>query len=245
MSSSSTIDWNDVIKKEARGSNDEDLGEVHEVGENYILVQRGLINKDKFYIPKDIVESYDGDVLRFKISEEDAKSRFFGDSPPSPTTTTANEAERKAEETVVPITEERLDASTVDSTVDATIIKEPVTETKTVEVPVTHEKISIERRDVSDRPTEQRPVQSRTEINVPLKQEEVQVTKQPYVKEEIVINKKPVTETKTIVEDVITEKVTVRNPEGEEVREEKQQKGEEMAKKGLGSTSKKTRAKLS
>ena len=28
MSSSSTIDWNDVIKKEARGSNDEDLGEV-------------------------------------------------------------------------------------------------------------------------------------------------------------------------------------------------------------------------
>jgi uncharacterized protein (TIGR02271 family) len=241
-SPSSAIDWNDVIKKEARGSNDEDLGEVHEVGENYILVQRGLINKDKFYIPKDMVKSYDGDVLQFKISEDEAKSRFLGDSPPS--TTTANEAERKAEETVVPITEERLDASTVESTIDATIIKEPVTETKTVEVPVTHEEISIERRDVSDRPTEQRPVQSRTETNVPLKQEEVQVTKQPYVKEEIVINKKPVTETKTISEDVITEKVSVRNPEGEEVREEKQQGEEEMAKKGLGSTSKKTSANV-
>jgi hypothetical protein len=60
MSLSSTVDWNDVIKKEARGSNDEDLGEVHEVVENYILVQRGLINKDKFYIPKDMVERYDG-----------------------------------------------------------------------------------------------------------------------------------------------------------------------------------------
>ncbi|MFL6422272.1 MAG: hypothetical protein ACJ71R_01620, partial [Nitrososphaeraceae archaeon] len=116
--SSSTIDWSDVIKKEARGSNDEDLGEVHEVGENYVLVQRGLINKDKFYIPKDIVESYDGDVLRFSITEEDAKTRFLGDSPPS-SSTTANEglaAARKAEETVVPITEERLDASTVEST---------------------------------------------------------------------------------------------------------------------------------
>lgn len=191
-----------------------------------------------------MVESYNGDVLRFNISEEDAKSRFLGDSPPSPTA--ANEglaAARKAEETVVPITEERLDASTVESTIDATIIKEPVTETKTVEVPVTHEEISIERRDVNDRPTEQRPVQSRTETNVPLKQEEVQVIKQPYVKEEIVINKKPITETKTISEDVITEKVTVRNPEGEEVREEKQQ-GEEMAKKGLASASKKTRAKV-
>ncbi len=181
--SSYTIDWSDVIKKEARGSNDEDLGEVHEVGENYVLVQRGLINKDKFYIPKDMVESYNGDVLRFNISEEEAKSRFLGDSPPSPTA--ANEglaAARKAEETVVPITEERLDASTVESTIDATIIKEPVTETKTVEVPVTHEEISIERRDVNDRPTEQRPVQSRTGTNVPLKQEEVQVIKRALCK---------------------------------------------------------------
>ena len=72
MSSSSTIDWSDVIKKEARASNDEDSGEVQEVGDNYIVVQRGLINKDKFYIPKDIVESYDGKVLRFSISEEEA-----------------------------------------------------------------------------------------------------------------------------------------------------------------------------
>jgi hypothetical protein len=53
MSSSSSIDWSDVIKKEARGSGDEDLGEVQEVGQDYVLVQRGMINKDKFYIPKD------------------------------------------------------------------------------------------------------------------------------------------------------------------------------------------------
>src|SRR5919199_4914211 len=106
-SSSSTIDCNDVMKKEARGTNDEDLGEVKEVGEKYLLVQRGIINKDKFYIPKDMVEGYDGDVLRFRISEEDAKSRFLRDSPP----TTANEgltAARKAEEIVVTVTEETI-----------------------------------------------------------------------------------------------------------------------------------------
>ena len=203
--SSSTIDWSDVIKKEARGNNDEDLGEVQEVGENYILVQRGLINKDKFYIPKDMVEGYDGEVLRFSISEEDAKSKFLRDSPP-----TANEgltAARKAEETIVPITAERLDASTRESTREAAITKEPVIETKTVEVPVTHEEISIERRDVSEHTIEERPVQSKSETKVPLKQEEVRVTKQPYVKEEIIIKKKPVTENKTISEQVISEKV--------------------------------------
>jgi len=221
MSSSSAIDWSDVIRKEARGTNDEDLGEVQEVGEKYILVKRGLINKDKFYIPKDMVESYEGEVLRFNISEEDAKSRFLGDSPP-PTTNEGLTAARKAEDTVVPVTGETIDATTRESTIDATVIKEPVTETKTVEVPVTHEEISIERRDASERPTEERPVQSKTETQVPLKQEEIQVTKQPYVKEEIIIKKKPVTETKTISEQVTSEKVTVKNPEGEEVREEKE-----------------------
>ena len=33
-----TIDWNDVIKKEVRGINDEDLGEVQQVEDNYVLV---------------------------------------------------------------------------------------------------------------------------------------------------------------------------------------------------------------
>ena len=69
--SSANIDWNDVIKKEARGTNDEDLGEVQEVKDNYVLVQRGIIDKEKFYIPKDQAESFDGDVLKFKFSEQE------------------------------------------------------------------------------------------------------------------------------------------------------------------------------
>src|SRR5918998_972760 len=81
---SSSIDWNDVIKKEARGSNDEDLGEVQEIANGYVVVQKGLINKEKFYIPKEQAESYDGSVLRFGISEEDMINRYSdGSSPPS------------------------------------------------------------------------------------------------------------------------------------------------------------------
>jgi hypothetical protein len=33
MSDNATIDWNDTIKKEARGINDDDLSEVQDVGE--------------------------------------------------------------------------------------------------------------------------------------------------------------------------------------------------------------------
>jgi hypothetical protein len=68
---SSKINWNDVIKKEARDNNYEELGEVQEVKDNYVIVQRGIIKKEIFYIPKDQAESYDNNVLKFKFSEQE------------------------------------------------------------------------------------------------------------------------------------------------------------------------------
>ena len=77
----SDIDWNDIIKKEARGNNDEDFGEVRDIQGNYVLVQRGTINKEeeKFYIPKDQAESYDGIILKFKFSEQELSN--YHDEP--------------------------------------------------------------------------------------------------------------------------------------------------------------------
>jgi hypothetical protein len=74
--SSNIIPWNEVIKKEARGINDEDFGEVQEIQGNYVLIQRGIINTEIFYIPKDQAESYDGNILNFRISESDLIRRY-------------------------------------------------------------------------------------------------------------------------------------------------------------------------
>jgi hypothetical protein len=69
MNSINDIDWNEVLKKEARGYNDADLGKVQEVKGNYIIVQKGIIEKEKFYIPKYKVEDYDGKFLKFRLSD--------------------------------------------------------------------------------------------------------------------------------------------------------------------------------
>ena len=216
------INWNDVIKKEARGKNDEDLGKVQEVGDAYVLVQKGLISKEKFCIPQSEVEGYDGDVLRFKISEDDIRSKYLGDMPPSVSSsvddnTNNNEEENiakqeESESTRVPLVEEKLNVSKREVTYkEATLIKEPVTETKTVEVPVTHEELIVERRPPTEATTSQDelkpPVTTREEIKIPLKKEEFEVKKEPYVKEEAVIKKKRVEERKTITEDVKSEKL--------------------------------------
>jgi stress response protein YsnF len=48
------------------------------------------------------------------------------------------------------------------------------------------------------------------------------VTKQPYVKEEVAVKKKPVTETRTVSEQVTSEKVDVRGTTGEGKVEEEE-----------------------
>jgi uncharacterized protein (TIGR02271 family) len=217
---SSNINWNDTIKKEARGNNDEDLGEVQEVTNGYVLVQRGVINKEKFYIPKDQAESYDGSVLRFKVSEGEILNKYKRDSAPSSSSSSSSDMNNdrvqqkqqevggEAEETKIPLTAEKLGVSKDTKENQTTITKEPTTETKTVQVPVTHEEVTIERRPPSGQTEAQTPVSSREDITIPVKKEEVgEVTKTPYVKEEVVVKKKPITETKEVSEETTSEKI--------------------------------------
>jgi hypothetical protein len=76
---SSDIDWPDVMEKEARGLNGEDLGKVQQVSDTYVTIEKGMIEKTFFSIPKGLVKDYDGHTLRFKITEEEAMNRFQGD----------------------------------------------------------------------------------------------------------------------------------------------------------------------
>ncbi|HEY9387837.1 MAG TPA: YsnF/AvaK domain-containing protein [Nitrososphaeraceae archaeon] len=223
--SSSSINWDEVIKKEARGKNDEDLGEVQEIGETYVLTQKGMLSKEKFYIPKYLVEGYDGDKLYFRVSEEEARNTFVrGSAPAADEYSRYKTSDVPADiETKIPVIEERLSVEKRESTQEATITKEPITETKTVEVPVIHEEVTVERRPPTDRRytsiSEEGPVDAKTEVKVPLKHEEVEVTKQPYVKEEVAVKKKPVTETRQVSEEVRSERVDVSNSYSTEDKE--------------------------
>jgi uncharacterized protein (TIGR02271 family) len=237
-------DWNEVIKKEARALNDADLGEVQEVNETIVITERGNIGKEKFYLPKSITHGYNGRILLFDITEEEAREKFMTEPTPSDSSTMLSSTQESKvteadnNETRVQVIEERLDVSKKESMEEATVIKEPIKETKTVEVQLTHEELIIEKRaaskmtssstpTVSEAPptSPEEPAQNKTEIiNIPLMREEIIVSKKPYVKEEIVIKKKPVTETKAVTEQITSEKVSIRNSAGEEVVEEGEEK---------------------
>jgi hypothetical protein len=76
MSSLSNINWADVIKKEARGKTDkDDLGKVQKVWDNHILTVKGILKKTYFYISKELVECFDGQILRFKVTEKEKDAK--------------------------------------------------------------------------------------------------------------------------------------------------------------------------
>src|SRR5437867_525741 len=98
-------DWKEVIKKEARGLKDADLGEVQEVKETIVITERGSINKERFYLPKSIPHGYNGRILLFDITEEGAKQKFTTEPPTQTSTEASKVPEIDNDKTRVPVIE--------------------------------------------------------------------------------------------------------------------------------------------
>jgi hypothetical protein len=62
-----------IIKKEAVTMDYFELGEIQEISIEFVITQKGIINKELFYIPKHLVDRFDGIHVWFKITEEEAK----------------------------------------------------------------------------------------------------------------------------------------------------------------------------
>jgi uncharacterized protein (TIGR02271 family) len=230
--SSNDIPWNETIKKEARGIDDADFGEIQSVDPEYIITQKGIIDKEIFSFPISLAQDYDGNRVLFKVTEEEARNSYMqsqnvdgssngGIETETSTTTYDDESLskiKKEEEIVIPLMGEELVVTKKELQDEITITKEPVRETKTEQVQLIHEEIEIERRPVNNLSNSSdytitsiskdvHPVESKTEIKIPLKREETEVTKKPYIIEELVVRKKAVTKTQTVSEEIITERI--------------------------------------
>ncbi|HEY6589314.1 MAG TPA: DUF2382 domain-containing protein [Nitrososphaeraceae archaeon] len=234
------IPWNEIIKKEARGIDNSDFGEIQSVDSEYVLTQKGIIDKEFFSFPKNFAQGYDGDRVWLKVTEEEARNSYL-QNPPNIKLDQGESSNNMIEKTetndddnslsnikeekeeVIPLMAEKLDIAKTEVEDEVIITKEPVKDTKTEQIPVMHEELTIEIRPVINDPSSSsssynnnsieqkkeilKPVENKINIRIPLKREEVEVSRTPYVKEEIVVKKKPVTETRTVTEEIITEKV--------------------------------------
>jgi hypothetical protein len=63
-----------LIKKEAKGIDNTDLGEVKEITSNFIITEKSNENKDKFIIPNNLIEKFHEDNILFLMTEEDTET---------------------------------------------------------------------------------------------------------------------------------------------------------------------------
>src|SRR5918911_1391558 len=75
--------WESLKGKKVKSSDGQEFGEIKEITQNYIRVDKGTINKDRIWIPKYIADAYDGKVLWLLVNGEDVmKSYVYGEEPP-------------------------------------------------------------------------------------------------------------------------------------------------------------------
>ncbi len=71
---SGITNWDEVMKKEARGIVDYDLGEVHDLNADTVVTKRGIVDKDKFFLPKSRAVRFDGHKVWFNVTKDEAKA---------------------------------------------------------------------------------------------------------------------------------------------------------------------------
>lgn len=89
------------------------------------------------------------------------------------------------------------------------IHKEVITETQTVQVPVTREELVIERRAVNENTPASGTIGESQDIRIPLSEERASIDKSTFVREEVAVGKKPVEEVRSLEGDVRHEELVV------------------------------------
>ena len=212
------------------GSDGDKVGTVAEVQPSYIVVEKGFFFPTDYYIPTSAIAGVSDGQVSLNVAKDAAlnsgwdtvpdvvptgmtdSGTIFTDGGGSTTDRASGSGrtemagyEVAAEDEIrVPVMEEELTATVRQQEAGAVRIeKDVVTEEQTLEVPVTEERVRVERR-VVDRPVSAADAEAfeETVIDVPLRSETVDVQKQARVAEEVVVSKEATQRTERVSDTV-------------------------------------------
>ena len=144
------INWDEVIGKEALGENGLDFGTIKEISGDYIVTEVGMFNKKIYHLPKTSVKHFNGVFLNFSLNESDLKiyEQKIGESVFNDSSSSGSPDKIKREEMSIPLISQDLNVTKNITEDNIKITKEPIRESKNVEIELMHENVTIERRDI-------------------------------------------------------------------------------------------------
>ena len=174
-------------------SNGDEIGDVYEVGPNYIMVEKGWLFPSNIYIPTSAISSVQPDRVQLNLAKDAIGSRDWT-APPG---TQRGDVEQATLER----REERLEVDKQPiQTGEVRIRREVVPEQQSVDVPVTREEVDISTRSV-DRPATEASFQDQ-EVAVPVFEDQVTTSKEARVVEELNVEKVARKETARVTDTV-------------------------------------------
>src|SRR6476469_5448336 len=81
---SDIISWDKAIDMKVKSSDNKDLGKIQAINKDYIQTKEGMVTKKYYFIPKYLIQGYDGDKLWVSVSKDDVKARFEKEKAPDP-----------------------------------------------------------------------------------------------------------------------------------------------------------------
>ncbi len=210
---------------EVFGSDSEKVGSVAVVYPGYIVVEKGIFFPTDYYIPMSAVANASAEQVYLNVARDDALHSGWDSQPldleaaaVAPMTGTTDMAFDTAavhtsdeEEIRIPVMEEELTATVRSQEAGSVRIeKDVVSEQVTLDVPITEERVRVERR-VVDRAVNASDAEAFTDtvIDVPLRTEVVDVQKTARVTGEVVLSKEDIERTERVTDTVRREEVFV------------------------------------
>ena len=191
--------------------NGDKIGKAGETVGQFFNVDAGFLGTNQYWVPLEAVSEVHENAVFLNVNKHDVDSRGWDRKPDEAAysrgaagaSTTTSEAE------TLRLREEELRArKTPVETGRVQVGKEIVEEQKSFEVPVSREEVTVERHAVERRPSDEpiRDTESQT-IKVPVREERLEVEKQPVVYEEVGVGKRATEETQQVSETVRREEL--------------------------------------
>ena len=78
-----TVLWSEIKDKEVKSNDGKKLGQIKRISDNHFKIEKGLVKKKSFWIPKKEADAYDGKYIWLTSNEEQIHDKFFyGEEPP-------------------------------------------------------------------------------------------------------------------------------------------------------------------
>jgi len=202
---------------EVRDTDGQKVGMCGETLGNYFNVDAGFLGTTEYYVPFSAITNVSDGAIFLNVRKDQIDTMGWDRRPEMTGTVMTGDTQR-----TVQLREEELQARKIPvETGSVHLGKDVVEEQRTMDVPVTHEEVYVERRPVDRRPSDRPISESDTEtIRVPVTEERVEVEKQPVVYEEVGVGKRVTQETRQVSDTVRREELRMDNEGDVEVRKD-------------------------